>query len=120
SGHVKDRLHDRRRVNAMTKAYLAVRAEVPEADRERFEHWYATDHLPWAARVLKARRAWRYWSRTDPSLHVALYEFDSVAAAQAPQTAEETKALVADFDRVWGGRVVRRREILEMAQELVP
>ena len=30
----------------MAKACLAVRAEVPEADRERFHHWYATDHLP--------------------------------------------------------------------------
>ena len=102
----------------MAKAYLAVRATVPEADRAAFDHWYATDHLPWAKRVFEARRAWRYWSRSDPALHVALYEFDSVAAAQATQTAEATKALVADFDRVWQNRVSRSREILEMAQEL--
>ena len=43
----------------MPKAYLAVRAEVPEAERARFDHWYATDHLPWALRVFGARRAWR-------------------------------------------------------------
>jgi hypothetical protein len=104
----------------MPKAYLAVRAEVPEADRARFDQWYATDHLPWAVRVFAARRAWRYWSRTDPALHIALYEFDSVEAAAATQSAEETKALVADFDRLWAGRVQRRREILEMVQELVP
>jgi hypothetical protein len=104
----------------MAKAYLAVRAEVPEADRARFEHWYATDHLPWASRVFGARRAWRCWSQTDPSLHIAFYEFDSVEAAAATQSAEETKALVADFDRVWAGRVPRRREILELAQELAP
>ena len=104
----------------MPKAYLAVRAEVPEAERARFEEWYATDHLPWAMRVFEARRAWRCWSRTDPSLHIAFYEFDSVAAAEATQTAEATKALVADFDRVWGGRVPRRREILEMMQEIAP
>jgi hypothetical protein len=104
----------------MPKAYLAVRAEVPEADRARFDHWYATDHLPWAVQVFEARRAWRYWSRTDPALHVALYEFDSVEAAVSTQSAEATKALVADFDRVWAGRVSRRREILEMKQELVP
>jgi hypothetical protein len=30
----------------MAKAYLAVRAEVPEGDRARFDHWYETDHLP--------------------------------------------------------------------------
>ena len=104
----------------MPKAYLAVRAEVPEAERARFEEWYATDHLPWAMRVFEARRAWRCWSRTDPALHIAFYEFDSVEAAEATQTAEATKALVADFDRVWGGRVPRRREILELMQELVP
>ncbi len=104
----------------MPKAYLAVRAEVPEAERARFEEWYATDHLPWAMRVFEARRAWRCWSRTDPSLHIAFYEFDSVEAAEATQTAEATKALVADFDRVWAGRVPRRREILEMVQEITP
>jgi hypothetical protein len=104
----------------MPKAYLAVRAKVPEADRAQFDHWYATDHLSWALRVFEARRAWRCWSRTDPALHIAFYEFDSVEAAQATQTSEATKALVADFDRVWGGRVPRRREVLEMVQEIAP
>ena len=104
----------------MAKAYLAVRAEVPEADRARFEEWYATDHLPWAMRVFEARRAWRCWSRSDPAVHVAFYEFDSVEAAQATQTAEATKALVADFDRVWQGRVTRRRAVLEVVQEITP
>jgi hypothetical protein len=104
----------------MATAYLAVRAEVPEAERARFEHWYATDHLPWALRVFGARRGWRCWSRSDPALHIAFYEFDSVEAAQATQTAEETKALVADFDRVWAGRVPRQREILELVQEIAP
>ena len=104
----------------MPKALLAVRAEVPEADRARFEEWYATDHLPWAMRVFEARRAWRCWSRSDPAVHVAFYEFDSVEAAQATQTAEATKALVADFDRVWQGRVTRRRAVLEVVQEIAP
>jgi hypothetical protein len=104
----------------MPKALLAVRAEVPEAERDRFEHWYATDHLPWALRVFQARRAWRCWSRSDPAVHVAFYEFDSVEAAAATQTAEATKALVADFDRVWEGRVTRRRAVLEVVQEIAP
>ena len=102
----------------MPKALLAVRAEVPETDRARFEEWYATDHLPWAMRVFEARRAWRCWSRSDPAVHVAFYEFDSVEAAQATQTAEATKALVADFDRVWQGRVTRRRAVLDVVQEI--
>jgi hypothetical protein len=104
----------------MPKALLAVRAEVPEAERTRFDHWYETDHLPWALRVFQARRAWRCWSKSDPAVHVAFYEFDSVEAAEATQSAEGTEALVADFDRVWAGRVPRRRAILEVVQEIAP
>jgi hypothetical protein len=104
----------------MAKALLAVRAEVPEAERSRFDHWYETDHLPWALRVFGARRAWRCWSKSDPALHVAFYEFDSAEAADAIQQSEAIKPLVADFDRVWGNRVPRRREVLDIAQELAP
>ena len=102
----------------MAKAYLAVRAEVPEADRARFDHWYETDHLPWALRVFQARRAWRCWSRTDPAVHVAFYEFESAEAAEAVQTSDAIKPLVEDFDRVWQDRVKRRRAVLEIVQEL--
>jgi hypothetical protein len=104
----------------MAKALLAVRAEVPEAERSRFDHWYETDHLPWALRVFGARRAWRCWSKSDPALHVAFYEFDSAEAADAIQKSDAIKPLVADFDRVWGNRVPRRREVLDIAQELAP
>lgn len=102
----------------MAKAYLAVRAEVPEGEQERFEHWYDTDHLPWALRAFKARRAWRCWSRSAPGVHTAFYEFESAAAAEAVVNSDAIKPLVADFDRVWGDRVSRRREILDVAQEL--
>jgi hypothetical protein len=104
----------------MARAYLAVRAEVPETERARFDHWYATDHLPWALRAFAARRAWRCWSKSDPAVHLAFYEFDSVAAAEAATQPERIAPLVADFDRVWGARVPRRRAILESVQELAP
>ena len=67
-----------------------------------------------------ARRAWRCWSRGDPTVHIAFYEFDSVEEAEAATAPEQIQPLVADFDRVWGDRVKRRREILEVAQEIVP
>jgi hypothetical protein len=102
----------------MAKAYLAVRAEVPEADRARFDRWYETDHLPWALRVFGARRAWRCWSRSESGVHVAFYEFASVEAAEAIQASDEIKPLIADFDRVWDSRVPRRREVLEVVQEI--
>jgi len=56
----------------MAKGCFAVRAEVPdEEDRVRFDHWYATDHLPWAIEVFGAQRGWRGWSRSDPAVHYA-------------------------------------------------
>jgi hypothetical protein len=104
----------------MAKALIAVRAEVPAAERPRFDHWYATDHLPWAMRDFGARRAWRCWSRTDPGVHLAFYEFDTADAAEKAMAPEVIAPLVADFDRVWGERVKRRRAILEIAQEIAP
>ena len=97
----------------MGKAYLVVRAEVPDqADRAPFDHWYATDHLPWAIRVFGARRGWRCWSRADPAVHYAFYEFADLAEAQVATGSEKIAPLIADFDRVWGNRVPRGREIL--------
>ena len=58
------------------KAIFVVRAVVAEPSlRARFDHWYSTDHLPWAVRVFKAEKAWRLWSDSDPSVHVAVYQF---------------------------------------------
>ena len=104
----------------MAKAYFAVRAEVPEADRAKFNYWYETDHLPWALRVFKARRAWRCWSKSDApngvGVHVAFYEFDSPEAAEAVTRSDAMKPLVEDFDRVWQNRVTRRRAVLDVVQ----
>jgi hypothetical protein len=105
----------------MAKGCLVVRAEVPdEADRAAFDEWYGTDHLPWALKVFDAQRGWRCWSRSDPAVHYAFYEFADVEQAQALINSEKIKPLVADFDRVWGNRVSRRREVLEIAQEVMP
>jgi hypothetical protein len=101
----------------MPRGYLVVRTEIPaEADRARFDHWYATDHLPWAIKVFAAERGWRCWSCTDPAVHYAFYEFADVAEAEALMSSDKIGPLVADFDRVWGSRTSRRREILEIVQ----
>jgi hypothetical protein len=68
--------------------------------------------------VFEAKRAWRCWSRSDPAVHVAFYEFDSVEAAEAISRSEAIKPLVEDFDRQWQGRVTRRRAVLDVVQEL--
>ena len=105
----------------MAKGYFVVRAEVPaEADRAPFDHWYASDHLPLAIKTFAAQRGWRCWSSSDPAIHYAFYEFADVGQAQALINSEKIKPLIADFDRVWGSRVSRRREILEIVQEMTP
>jgi hypothetical protein len=52
----------------MARGCFVVRAEVPNiADRASFDHWYASDHLPWAIKTFGAERGWRCWSRSDPA-----------------------------------------------------
>jgi hypothetical protein len=97
------------------KAYLVVRAVVAEADRHDFDHWYRTEHLPDAVKAFAARDASRGWSRTDPSVHYAFYQFRDVAAAEAITRSPAIDTLIAEFDARWGTRVTRTREIIEMA-----
>jgi hypothetical protein len=96
-------------------AYLVVRAVVAEADRRDFDTWYRAEHLPDAAKAFAAQRAWRAWSRSDPSVHYAYYQFADVAAAEAITRSPAIQSLVAEFDARWGKRVSRAREILEVA-----
>ncbi len=103
----------------MAKSYLMVRAEVPDpADRAPFEHWYATDHLPLAIKTFGAQRGWRCWSHTHPAVHYAFYEFSDFGQAQAVIGSAQIIPLITDFDRVWGNRVSRSREILELVHEV--
>ena len=96
-------------------AYFVVRAVVAEADRPAFDTWYRTEHLPDAIKGFQAQRGWRAWSRSDPSVHYAFYQFPDVASAEAITGSPQMGALVAAFDQRWGNRVVRTREIIELA-----
>jgi hypothetical protein len=101
-----------------TKALLVVRAEVPdEGDRAAFDQWYRDEHLPQAAQAFGALRAWRTWSRTDPSKHTAFYEFPSVEAVNIA-IESRNKELSAIFDAAWGSRTSRTRDIVEVVQRL--
>jgi len=96
-------------------AWLVVRAVVSEPDRRDFDHWYRTEHLPDAVRAFAATEAWRGWSRTDPSVHLAFYRFADLAAAEAIADSPALRKLIAEFDARWGTRVTRTREIIEAA-----
>jgi hypothetical protein len=103
------------------KACFVVRAEVPDpADRPNFDRWYETEHLRDALAAFGAERAWRFWSRTDPAIHYAFYEFPNVARAEAVLTSPRLPELIAEFDRVWGTRIKRTREVLEVAGASTP
>ena len=101
----------------MPLAYFVVRATVADAAKRRaFDAWYRDEHLPDAAKAFGVKKARRFWSLTDPSLHVAMYEFADQAALDRAMSAEALKTLVADFDRCWP-EVTRTREMLVLAEE---
>jgi hypothetical protein len=43
----------------MPTLFLA-RAVVSAPLHEKFEHWYATDHLLWAMKAFQCEKAWRF------------------------------------------------------------
>ena len=100
-------------------AYFIVRAKVVEAaEKLSFDRWYQKEHLPDALKGFNARRAWRGWSAVDPLVHHAFYEFADIAQAQAIQGSDALKRLVAEFDRAWGDKVTRTRDVVDVIQTL--
>jgi hypothetical protein len=101
----------------MPLAYFVVRATVSDpAKRQAFDDWYSNEHLPDAAKAFGVKKAWRFWSLTDPLLHVAMYEFADQAALDRAMSGAALKTLVAEFDRCWPA-VTRRREIFVLAEK---
>jgi hypothetical protein len=101
----------------MSKALFVVRAVVEERLREKFDHWYASDHLPSAIAAFKADKAWRFWSTVDSSVHYAVYQFPDLSALEAGVSKDALQPLIADFDKTWPAGVTRTRDILTMAEE---
>lgn len=100
-------------------AYLIVRAEVQKSDRNAFDRWYETEHLPDAKKVFQAISAQRGWSGDDDmDTHFAIYEFRNLGTARKVMDSDATKKLIAEFDRVWQGRVTRSRELINVSQSL--
>lgn len=98
-------------------ACFIVRAQVVDASvKDVFDRWYQDEHLPDAVKAFGARSAWRGWSEVDPSVHYAVYEFDDIARLRALPGSAALKELVAEFDRVWGEKVVRSRDRVRVVQ----
>src|SRR5262249_53345353 len=99
------------------KAYFMVRAQVPnESDRAKFDQWYGTHHLPLAMDKFHCEKGWRFWSRSDASIHYALYQFKDMATLRERLDSPDFKLLIADFDRAWPA-VARSRDLIESVQE---
>jgi hypothetical protein len=101
----------------MPSAFFVVRATVADpAKRAAFDAWYSKEHLPDAVKAFGVKKAWRFWSVSDPSLHQASYEFADRAALDRAMSGDALKTLVAEFDRCWP-EVTRTREIFVLAEE---
>jgi hypothetical protein len=110
---------DPNRRTGMGMALLMVRAELADAaDRPAFDRWYETEHLPDALQRFHAEKAWRCWSEPAPTVHYAFYQFAGVEAAQSVLGSSGMRELVLEFDRAWGARVRRTRDILQMVQSV--
>jgi hypothetical protein len=100
-------------------ACFIVRAQVVDAAvKEAFDRWYGDEHLAEAVEAFGAQRAWRGWSEADASVHYACYEFDEVARVRAIPGSDVLKRLAADFDRAWGDKVVRSRDVVQVVQRI--
>ncbi len=101
----------------MPATFFVVRATVADASkRAAFDEWYRREHLPDAAKAFGVKKAWRFWSASDPAPHQATYEFADQAALDRAISGDALKPLVAEFDRCWL-EVTRTREILVLAEE---
>jgi hypothetical protein len=100
----------------MPTTYFLVRSVVAAPQRQKFDHWYSTDHMPWAIRAFKCEKAWRFWSEREEGVHYAVYRFGDRAACDAALGSDDFKALVADFNRVWPG-VTRTRDVVTLVEE---
>jgi hypothetical protein len=99
-------------------AHLIVRSTVPEAEnRVPFDRWYE-QHLHEAAAAFGGISAWRSWSKTDPSVHYAMYEFHDLGAAEAVLKSEDVMRFTAEFDSIWGTRASRTRELVATKQRV--
>ncbi len=100
----------------MPIAYFVVRATVTDPPNAlRSMRGIRTSICP-TPQVFDITKARRFWSASDPSLHMATYEFPDLAALERGTGGDTMKPLVDEFERCWPG-VTRTREVLVLAGE---
>ena len=100
-------------------AHLIVCAQITDpSDKDPFDRWYQDEHLPQAVAAFHPIRAWRGWSSVDPLIHFAFYEYAELTTIEAAIKSEAMKGLISEFERMWGTRVPRAREVVVSTQML--
>ena len=100
-------------------AFLIVRAEVDPSVRDGFDAWYRDEHLPDAVREFSARRGLARLERSRRKrVHMAFYEFETLADVNRVMESDAIRDLIAEFDRNWQGKVTRTREAVESIQQI--
>ncbi len=86
-------------------AYLIVEAEVEEESREAFDLWYENEHLPDAIKAFEAEGPSAAGAML-PQVFISLFtKFPNLERARAIASSEAIKTLIAEFDRLWDGKV---------------
>lgn len=100
-------------------AHLTVRSTLIDPTvRDAFDRWYGEDHLPQAAESFKPLRCWRTWSKLNPAIHYAFYEYSDQGKIDEMMSSETFANLVEDFSQTWDGKVVRDRDVTTTVQML--
>jgi hypothetical protein len=98
-------------------AYLIVRSNVDPSVKDGFDTWYQNEHLPDAVKAFNPLSAKRGWSELEESVHIAFYEFPSLAVANDVMASDKIAELIKEYDRHWLGKVTRTREVVEFIQK---
>ena len=102
----------------MTALFIVRATMVDPTARDDFDTWYQNEHLPDACKAFGVNHAWRGWSEVEDNTHYAFYEFETREAAVAIGDSEAIKKMIAEFDRTWGDRVTRTRDIVDTDQRI--
>ena len=100
------------------KALLYVRSVVADHnDRAAFDDWYGSSHSLEGVQNFGFLRFWRCWSHLDPSVHYAFYELEDTKHYDRIVNTPAFAEMVADFTEVWGDRVTRERDVVNIVHE---
>lgn len=98
-------------------AYIVVRSDTSNVNKNEFNIWYEEEHLVEALNAFNAIGAKRGWVN-DSKIHLAIYKFKNIVLAKKVLKSKALDNLIKKFDNRWHNKVLRTRELFEIIQEL--